>query len=85
MYVEQLLRRLDEICRHLLDSQEVLRKGVYRLLEPDVRAEIERLSQSCKQILRWTQADFDIYARRRVVREVELSSYFPEQVSDTCS
>lgn len=70
LYVELVLQGFDEVCRHLIQDQEGSGKGIYAMMEPDIKAEFQRLSLDCKHILRWTEALFNYYGGLRVAREV---------------
>lgn len=65
-----MLQRLEEIIRLLVEGQKRPAPSVFDLMDTDIKAEFERLSQESKKILRWTQARFDYYAGLRAAREV---------------
>jgi len=71
--VEQPFQHFDQICRHFLDDQGPLEFRRHVLMESDMKAEFERLSHNCKQLLRAMEVYSRGYDRLRRAREVKVS------------
>jgi hypothetical protein len=73
MWIERPLQQFDEICRHLLDSRGGLGKQVYGWMEADLRADLERLSHDCKQIVSAVQCIVNYCDGQRDAEQVRCS------------
>jgi len=70
--VKKPLEQIDNICRHLVDSQ-----GVYKWMETDLKAEFERHSQDTQHILRDIQESRLIQESFQCAIEVRSSRFLP--------